>query len=670
MSLLDAHSAELIAAAEQAPAPLPTKAPTQRFSTWGLFTAAPKGVAAGAAEGMASGADVGKAIADKVPANVSGPLGQLPFMNAITSVMQVGADILNPKEGQFTSEVGTSLRNVSKDYTPDPQTAHVAESAVFNLMRVGSKALTAAAMGGNIPGAVVAGAEEGFTQSDMLARQGVDIETRSKVGAVTAVTNAAGFALPVAGKTWAQTGALALVGGPASFMAQNAATREILQAADYSKLADQYDPLDPVGLALSTVLPLGFGALAMRGAKVKPGVDAKGPMPDGSPPPVKPPEPEIVDAARVNLVREHMDATNPARDDMATHSAHADAYTKAMEQQAEGKAVSIMDVAPKIEPMAGKATDTPNFKAWFGDSKVVDDTGAPMVVYHGTAKDFDSFDPSKTGATFGTDKAGLFFISSKAEANKYADMAPVLSGGNANVLPVFVKIQNPHVAHVDFDSVQQDPARWFDERKYIVEKAISEGRDGVIVKNNRGDSLVVAFDPKQIKSAIGNSGKFDPNSGSLTDNPIADWGANLKKSLDDMAAKVANIDLIEAGRIRKSAEAMRDRGMPDVAAKYDDLALSHELKAARDSAFNPATLASQADGVKPSPIESRLADIEARNPAALDAMIATQFDDNGKPTANTTLREYLDSVKREAAQEADDSKLVEVAVNCFLSGGV
>ena len=31
------------------------------------------------------------------------------------------------------------------------------------------------------------------------------------------------------------------------------------------------------------------------------------------------------------------------------------------------------------------------FKEWFGDSKVVDDKGKPMVVYHGTDKNFDQF---------------------------------------------------------------------------------------------------------------------------------------------------------------------------------------------------------------------------------------------------------------------------------------
>jgi uncharacterized membrane protein YkoI len=36
-----------------------------------------------------------------------------------------------------------------------------------------------------------------------------------------------------------------------------------------------------------------------------------------------------------------------------------------------------------------------NFKKWFGDSKVVDDEGNPLVVYHGTTHDYNIFDREK-----------------------------------------------------------------------------------------------------------------------------------------------------------------------------------------------------------------------------------------------------------------------------------
>ena len=664
MSLLDTNSDELIAAAEQAPAPIQRKEPTQRFSTWRMLGAAPKGVAAGAAEATGSTADIlgafGQALA------TTGGSGKGMFATPTPEERKQTNEATDKllKEGiDYNSEAGRLFRNVSADYTPDAQTTHAAEGYMFNFARVAGKAFTSAVTMGNIPGAVVAGLEEGFTQSDMLGQQGVDLATRTKLGAVTAVTNAVGFALPVAGKTWAQTIALGVAGGPASFIAQNAATREILQAADYSKLADQYDPLDPVGLALSTLLPLGFGALAMRGAKVKPGVEAKGPMPDGTPPPdtappkMAPPD-DLVDAARVNLVREHMDATNPKAGDLEASTAHSEAYTKAMEQQAEGRPVNIMDVAPKIEPIAGKATDTPNFKAWFGDSKVVDDTGAPMVVYHGTGSNFDEISPS--AGTANSD-AGFYVSPSPSEAGKYA----AFSEGSPNIVPVFASIKNPYFALTKSEistgeNGQMTVKDWG--------KLRAAGFDGVAIGITKDEFLsgarklsdaseLAVLNGRQIKSAIGNSGKFDPNSGSLTDNPIADWGAGLTKALDDMAAERAKLQ-------PKPAPALADTAQ----AATKTIAKDGSAPAAQDAAPAKPADTGQPVSAGEASLDARLADISYRNPTALDAEIAVAFDENGKPTSTMTAREYLDMVKQEAASDIKDASLFEVAANCFLGG--
>jgi hypothetical protein len=45
-------------------------------------------------------------------------------------------------------------------------------------------------------------------------------------------------------------------------------------------------------------------------------------------------------------------------------------------------------------------TDTPEFRAWFGDSKVVDADGRPLVVYHGTGDEFDTFSKDYAGGLF------------------------------------------------------------------------------------------------------------------------------------------------------------------------------------------------------------------------------------------------------------------------------
>ena len=72
-------------------------------------------------------------------------------------------------------------------------------------------------------------------------------------------------------------------------------------------------------------------------------------------------------------------------------------------------------------------TQTEAFKKWFGKSAVVDAEGKPLVVYHGTARDFNAFDRTKIGSTFEIDGEGFFFTSSNDLASDYADAAAAIS---------------------------------------------------------------------------------------------------------------------------------------------------------------------------------------------------------------------------------------------------
>ena len=56
-------------------------------------------------------------------------------------------------------------------------------------------------------------------------------------------------------------------------------------------------------------------------------------------------------------------------------------------------------------------TETRQFQRWFGDSKVVDRDGEPLVVYHGTGDDFTVFDPWKTN--YGDVSEGYSFFTNK-----------------------------------------------------------------------------------------------------------------------------------------------------------------------------------------------------------------------------------------------------------------
>jgi hypothetical protein len=88
--------------------------------------------------------------------------------------------------------------------------------------------------------------------------------------------------------------------------------------------------------------------------------------------------------------------------------------------------------------------DTPEFKRWFRDSKVVDENGEPRVVYHGThAPGFNVFDtrnPKRQTADFNA-ALGAHFSEKPYVASRFAE--GVYDKDNGGVYPVFLNIRNP-----------------------------------------------------------------------------------------------------------------------------------------------------------------------------------------------------------------------------------
>jgi hypothetical protein len=69
-------------------------------------------------------------------------------------------------------------------------------------------------------------------------------------------------------------------------------------------------------------------------------------------------------------------------------------------------------------------TETPHFKAWFGDSKIVDADGQPQVMYHGTLGDFKSFDKQRAQVE-GNWGAGFYFTNDSEDmSHNYAGHGP------------------------------------------------------------------------------------------------------------------------------------------------------------------------------------------------------------------------------------------------------
>ena len=145
-----------------------------------------------------------------------------------------------------------------------------------------------------------------------------------------------------------------------------------------------------------------------------------------------------------------------------------------------------------------RRVDTPEFKRWFGDSKVVDAEGRPLVVYHGTGAEFSAFDPNRAqGGLYGT---GFYFTSNHYDAADYA-------GPGGRIINAYLSLKNPAdraTAERVVDEVGED------NPDAIRAQLEAQGHDGIFMDDGADGELVVAFTPEQIKSAIGNNGQFDP----------------------------------------------------------------------------------------------------------------------------------------------------------------
>lgn len=223
----------------------------------------------------------------------------------------------------------------------------------------------------------------------------------------------------------------------------------------------------------------------------------------------------------------------------------------------------VVEALPSLDRTLFQAiaqTETPEFKRWFGDSKVVDANGKPLVVYHGTTSSFDAFSEAHQGkVTRATSsKYGFFFTNEPRTAKSYADYGAIVTpvetlisqaetAGNRgdwdkyqslieeaenleksltgdgrargqNIMPVYLSIQNP----LEIDAAGENPEGIGGINKLIAQ-AKRRGNDGVIIRNfddaagfsNDNADHYIAFRPEQIKSATANRGTFDPNNPSI-----------------------------------------------------------------------------------------------------------------------------------------------------------
>ena len=196
----------------------------------------------------------------------------------------------------------------------------------------------------------------------------------------------------------------------------------------------------------------------------------------------------------------------------------------------------------KLDAEQWATVRTANFKKWFGDwendpenaSKVVDENGEPMVVYHGRSADFNTFE-KKEGIRFIMgleDKVkaeGFFFSPDRALAEEFAGNAARHRGGKANVVPCYLNIRKPmDLTGEDYDRIYEDVTGWdytvgmdtqdnlwgIMDEEGMADKIKEKGYDGAIFVEEVDDNYeptkisYCALDANQIKSADKNNGEF------------------------------------------------------------------------------------------------------------------------------------------------------------------
>jgi hypothetical protein len=165
--------------------------------------------------------------------------------------------------------------------------------------------------------------------------------------------------------------------------------------------------------------------------------------------------------------------------------------------------------------------DSPEFKAWFKESKVVDENGDPLVVFHGTDSVFESFSKDLRGSNYQdlASKIGFFFTVDEDDASYFGK----------NVGAYYLSIDSLMV--IDDNVISEYTSEWLSELEYSDPKEyefqintkqyensdnINKGLELAIVdaKNRRfsgvkvsvegGADWYVAFEPTQAKSIFNN----------------------------------------------------------------------------------------------------------------------------------------------------------------------
>jgi len=216
---------------------------------------------------------------------------------------------------------------------------------------------------------------------------------------------------------------------------------------------------------------------------------------------------------------------------------------EAVKLSESGKLLAPNGKPSNLNAMQYAQVRTPEFLNWFGDwindpanaSKVVDENGEPMVVYHGTNKtenDFYKFSHDKYRTGNGRNEGGMMFYFTPfiASAKAYAFTSARNHGleydqekkwGNEEdyerIVNAFLNIRNP----IEVESVEdQIDSQFLRENNDGMIRRTWYALDGDIDNYNENNwaseiNEIGVDNPNQIKSATGNTGAFSQDNNDI-----------------------------------------------------------------------------------------------------------------------------------------------------------
>ena len=210
-------------------------------------------------------------------------------------------------------------------------------------------------------------------------------------------------------------------------------------------------------------------------------------------------------------------------------------------------------------------------------SKVVDENGEPLVVYHGTESDFFEFKHGKavgSGDKFGYLGEAFYATNDEDVAQTYGD----------RVIPIFLNLKNPYVVNDPAFTSPHSAGSFAKSLNVSTDKVSdllkSQGYDGVIAKDEDMDYIeYAAYNSNQIKSATDNIGTYSENPDIRwreVSEPIKQKFSSGNTSLRQIAAGFKKIDF-------KPGSTNFDLG----GGKFDEGTKYLETKGVKNFVFDP-----------------------------------------------------------------------------------